>query len=213
MGATRRARLSSSTLTLESPMCQIFPAACKSARAPIGILQRHPGIGRVQLVEIDSLQLQASQAPFASGAKMLGPTVPLPSFAPRSGQAPLGRDDDPLGIRIESVRNQLLADIRAIGVGGVDQRDAQLDDALEHAPRLPRLKRLTPDARPAKPHRAKSEATDRHVIAEDDGAAVRFGQRPLSAHEPWFSGTSVRSWLNRGYAQSRRPQRKRNWST
>jgi hypothetical protein len=73
------------------------------------VLHRHRGIDRVQLVEIDPLELEASQARLARFTQMLRMAICRPFVTRRSRDAALRRDHEPWWIRMQSGRDQLLA--------------------------------------------------------------------------------------------------------
>lgn len=96
--------------------------------------------------------------------------------------------DDLLGIRVKRFRDETLVDLRSVSVGRVDQRNAELKNALEHTLCLRGIGRLAPDARTAEPHGAEAKPMHGHVAADNDGAAETvgacfvIGHRRLSAH-------------------------------
>ena len=58
-----------------------------------------------------------------------------------------------------------------VGVGGVDEGDAELDGAAQHADALVAVGRRAPDARAGELHGAVAEAVDGQVAAQGHGAA------------------------------------------
>ncbi len=130
------------------------------------VLEGHVRVDPVELVEIDALELEAAQAPLAGFPQVLRPAVGLPLARPGADQAALGGDHQPLRVRMEGLGDELLGDLRAVGVGGVDEVDAQLDGAAQHAPRLLLVVRRPPDAFAGQPHRAEAHAVDLQVAAQ-----------------------------------------------
>ena len=63
------------------------------------------------------------------------------------------------------------ADLGAVGVGGVDEIDAQLDRAAQDGDRLAVVGRLAPDAVAGDLHRAEAEPVDGKIAADREGAA------------------------------------------
>src|SRR5262249_40892176 len=63
------------------------------------LVKRHLRIGRMQLIDIDTLQLQPSQACLAGGAQMLRSAVVFPGLTPRTPEPAFGRDDQAFRIR------------------------------------------------------------------------------------------------------------------
>src|SRR3954453_10947145 len=137
------------------------------------LLDRHVRVDGVQLVEIDPLQAEPPQAALAALAQPLGAAVAVP--APRSGthEAALRRDHEAVRIRMERLRDQLLADVGAVGVGGVDQRDAALDDAAQKRPGGGRVGRRPPHAVSRDAHGAEAEPAHLEVAAEPEGRLHR----------------------------------------
>ena len=70
---------------------------------------------------------------------------------------------------MERLGDQVLADLGTVGVRGVDQVDAELDDAPEEALGLLRILRRAPDALPCDAHGAEAEAVDLEVTADGEG--------------------------------------------
>jgi hypothetical protein len=83
----------------------------------------------VELVEIDAVQLQAAQAAVAALLQALGPRVARPLAGTGPAKAALGGDHEAVPIRMERLRDQVLAHLRPVRVCGVDQVDAELDNA------------------------------------------------------------------------------------
>ena len=101
---------------------------------------------------------------------MLRAAVPGPGLAPRPDQPALGGDDQTLGVGVKGVGDEPLVDFRPIGVRGVDEGDAEFDDPVQHLPRAFGIARLTPNPRPAQPHRPIAEPADDHVAADGQRA-------------------------------------------
>ena len=83
---------------------------------------------------------------------------------------------------MESFRDDLLADIGPVGVGGVDEVDAEFDRAPEDAFRFRAVFGFAPDAFTCEAHGAESEAVDRGLAAEGEGAAGLCGDGGCGAH-------------------------------
>ena len=108
------------------------------------LLGRHLGVDAVELEEVDGLDPEASQAHLALLAQVLGPAHRQPLARPLPGEPGLGGDDQALGIGVEGLEDDVLADLGTVGVGGVDEVDAQLDGPAQHG-------RRTRPGRPARP--------------------------------------------------------------
>ena len=71
---------------------------------------------------------------------------------------------------------QLLGDLGTVGVGGVEERDAELDRATEHEDRLAVVAGRTPHALPGELHGAVAEADDGEVAADVEGPGRAGGE-------------------------------------
>src|SRR2546427_8315272 len=63
----------------------------------------------MQLIQIDSLQLQASETPLTSGPQMLGATAHLPPIGSRAQESGLGGDDEVVRIWMKRLRDEPFA--------------------------------------------------------------------------------------------------------
>ena len=81
--------------------------------------------------------------------------------------------DEPVRIRVQRLADQFLGDVRAVGVRGVDEVDAELDEAAQHADAFVGVGRRAPDALARQAHRAESEAVDGEVAADGEGGHVQ----------------------------------------
>jgi hypothetical protein len=89
---------------------------------------------------------------------MLRSTVLFPGLTLRSPEPAFGRDDQALRIRVERFGNEPLVDLRTVGVGGIDEGDAELDSTHQHALSTRTIERFTPYTRAAHAHGAEPEA-------------------------------------------------------
>ena len=134
------------------------------------VLERHLRVGPVELVERDLLEPEALQAAVARVAQVLGAPVRRPPVRAGPLEPALGRDHEILGVRRERLGDERLADIRTVGVGGVDEVHAALDRAPEHRLRGVPVRGLAPDPCPGDAHRAEAEPVDGEVTADIDRA-------------------------------------------
>ena len=93
------------------------------------VLQRYRGVGPVELVERDLLELEPPQASLAGLDQVVRPAVLRPLPGTGALEAALGRDHEIIRVRRQRLADELLADVRTVGVGGVDEVDAELDRA------------------------------------------------------------------------------------
>src|SRR5215831_9612836 len=99
----------------------------------------------MELVQVDTRELQPLEAALARLAQVLRPSVRDPLRRRRTQQPALGRDDEAARIRREALGDQPLTDFGAVRIGGIDEIDAELDRAAKYAASLRRILRLTPD--------------------------------------------------------------------
>ena len=111
------------------------------------VLQRHRGVGPVELVQRDLFELEPSQASLAGLDQVVRPAVLRPLPGTGALEAALGRDHEIIRVRRQRLADELLADVRTVGVGGVDEVDAELDRAPQHRLRLVAVGGLAPDSR------------------------------------------------------------------
>ena len=93
-------------------------------------------VGPVELIERDLVHLQAAEAALAGFAQVLGSAVGLPPARAGSGQTALGGDDQVVGVGMQRLGEQVLADVGSVGVGGVDEVHAELDYPAQRGDRL-----------------------------------------------------------------------------
>ena len=95
------------------------------------LFDRDLRVDAMKLPEIDALQLQRAQAEFDLLPKVLGPANRKPLSGSLPGESALGRDDHSLRVGRKRLSDQLLADLRAVGVRGVDEVDAKFHRAAK----------------------------------------------------------------------------------
>ena len=83
----------------------------------------------MKLVERDLLKPQPPQASLADRDQVLWPAVGRPLSRTGALEAALGGDHKIIWVRVERIADQLLADVGPVGVGGVDEVDAEFDRA------------------------------------------------------------------------------------
>ena len=76
---------------------------------------------------------------------------------------------------MQRLADQFLGDVRAVGVGGVDEVDAELDGAAQHADAFVVVVRRAPDTLAGQAHGAESEAVDREVAADAERSRCLSG--------------------------------------
>ncbi len=137
------------------------------------VLDAHARIGCVELIQIDALDAQPLQARLPRLAQMRRAAASFPLIAPRADQPALRRDDEAVRVRMQRFGYETLIDVRSVGVGRIDEVDAQLQRSQQHAACGLAILRLAPDARAGQPHRTEAEAIHVQVAAESQGAGGR----------------------------------------
>ena len=89
------------------------------------------GVDAVELPEVDALEFEAAQAHLDLLDEVLRAADGEPFVWALAGEAGFGGDDDTFGIGGEGFADELLADLGAVGVCGVDEVDAELDCAAQ----------------------------------------------------------------------------------
>ncbi len=85
----------------------------------------------VELIDVDALEAEAFEAAFESLDQMFGTGVVGPLARTRPLPTALGGNDESRGIWIEGFSNQFFGNGGAVGVGGIDEIDAQFDGAAQ----------------------------------------------------------------------------------
>jgi hypothetical protein len=89
---------------------------------------------------------------------------------------------------VQGLLDEVLGDVGAVGVGGVDEGDAQVDGATQDADRLVVVLRRAPDALTGDAHGAVAEAVD-GLATEVDGSAGGDGHGFLLEFSGGFPST------------------------
>src|SRR5262245_16217103 len=125
---------------------------------------------------------------------MLGAPIGGPAGA-RSGpsQAAFGGDQQVLGIWIEGLGDQLLADVRPVGIRGIDQVDAELECPSQQRDCLVVVCRRAPDAGTGDPHGSEAEPAHGAIADRDRAGILVSDRRHPAASKASFSSWSARS--------------------
>src|ERR1700722_16815832 len=111
----------------------------------------------MQLPQIDDLDAEPPAARMSLLDQIFGTAKRSPEVRSRSREPALGRDMD-LAIGRERFSDQLLGKIGAIGIGGVDEIDANVRQPTQRLQNLSAIRRRTPDPFAHDAHRAKAKA-------------------------------------------------------
>ena len=126
----------------------------------------------MQLIEIDPVEAQPPQAPFARRLQMFRPSVFNPLVRARPLEATLRRDDDAFRIGIQSLSNDSLADIGAACESAVSMKLTPSSTA-RLTTRMASLRSggFAPDSLAGEPHRTQSEPSHEEIVADQQFAA------------------------------------------
>ena len=123
----------------------------------------------MELVEVNALEPETAQAAFALFPQVLGAAVRVPLAGAWAYQPALGGDDEVVGVRVEGLGDEVLADLGAVGVRRVDEVDAELDGPAQDGDGSVVVFGRSPDAGAGDAHGSEAEASHR-AVAECDGA-------------------------------------------
>ena len=132
-------------------------------------------VNPVQLPKADLLKLQPSEAHEHALPKIFGPPHRRPDARTGAGEPAFGGDEHVL-VGGQRLGDEILAHERTIAVGGVDEVDAQIRQALQQLHRLGGILRLTPDSLSRDAHRAESQAIDLDLAADAELSGRGGGQ-------------------------------------
>jgi hypothetical protein len=145
-----------------------------SSSAQIGkrtdrLVQRDTPVEGVKLIEVNPLEPEPAEAPFTRRAELLGaasgPVLPRP-LADRPA---LRRDCDTFRVRVQRLRDQLLAYIRPIRVCGIEQLDAKVNCSTQELARRSGIPRCPPTTRTGERHPSVAHAPHAEVGPDREG--------------------------------------------
>ena len=152
----------------DMPDLALFLHLFQSAKA---FFQRCSRIDPVQLVKIDAFQLQPSQAHLHTLYQIPGTPHILGLRRPLPRDSAFGGDHQSSGIRRQRLANQPLRNLWPVGVGGVDQRDAQFHGSQQYALGFGGVGWLAPCAIAHQPHGSIAEPMNVEIAANQEFAA------------------------------------------
>ena len=85
----------------------------------------------MELIDGDAVKTETLEAAFDGFAEMIGAGVVYPLAGADALPSALGSDDEVGGVGREGFGDEFFRDIGAVGVGGVDEVDAEFDGAAE----------------------------------------------------------------------------------
>ena len=157
-------------------MCRIFPCFLHALERAKRFFERRARIDSVQLVEIDALELEAAQAHLDTLNEIAGAAHVLGFCGALARDAALGGDDDAGRVGRESFADEALGDFGAVGIGGVDESDAEFDGAAQHAAALGFVGGLAPCSVAYQAHGSVAETMDGQIAADEECAAHGGGR-------------------------------------
>src|SRR5258705_1290457 len=98
-----------------------------------------------------------------------------PLIRPRPLEATLRGNDDALRIRIQSLSNEALADVRTIRIRRVKEIDSEFRCAPHDANGLTPIRGFAPDSLAGEPHRTQSEPSNEEIVGNQQFAIVAGG--------------------------------------
>ena len=144
-------------------------------------LDGHFGIDAMQLPQGQGFQLQTAQAHFDLLLQVFGASDREPLVRTLAGEPGFGGDNEAFRVGSKRFTDQAFAHFWSIGVGGVDEVDAQFHGAAEHLAAGVGIFGLAPDAGSRDAHGAKTKPVDGEVAAEGEGVCMfhhTFGMTP-----------------------------------
>src|SRR4030095_7636663 len=112
---------------------------------------RYFAIDSMQLINIDSFELQSLQTLVHALRQIFWSTIRYPIARPRSGETALGRNHQIFWIWMQRFRNQQLARLGAVGVGRINQIPTELDHAPQNLLRVLAIRWPPPNSRAGDP--------------------------------------------------------------
>jgi len=119
----------------------------------------------VLVVEVDHLDPEPREGAFAAGPDVLGPSVHAEEGAVGSAHVPeLRREDDLAPPAADRLADEDLVRVRAVHVGRVEERDAEVERAVD---RRDRLGVVAPRVELRHPHAAEPKGGDDEALRSE----------------------------------------------
>jgi hypothetical protein len=141
----------------------------------IGLVERDPVVHAVQLVQVDAVGAQPVQRRVDAGPDVLGRPV-AGHGAVAHHEADLGREEGLVAPTLERPADELLVGEGSVDVGGVDQRDTQIEGPPDHPHGLV-VVALGGAVGPGHAHAAQADRADFGAVQ-----AQSTGGEPLFTH-------------------------------
>jgi len=135
------------------------------------VLDRGVGVDPVQVVQVDVVDAEPIKRTVDGPVDVLRPTVHLTVALPAEGDAALGREDHLVPPVRDRAADDPLVLTEAIDVGGVDQRDAEFERAVDRGDRLGLVHRAVntarlPTVRAAHAHTAQALGRHDQIVTQ-----------------------------------------------
>ena len=125
----------------------------------------------MELVKIDALQFEPPQTHLDTLDEITGAAHVLGLGRTLAGNAALGRDHDARRIGRQGLADQALGNLRAVGVGCVDQGHAQFNSTAQDAASLGGIGRFAPRTFAHQAHGSVTQTVNGHIAADEKCAA------------------------------------------
>ena len=149
----------------------LHPPQCSQA-----LFERGARVDPMQLVEVDAVEFEPAKAHLHALDQVAGAAHDLGFGRSLAGDSAFGGDNQAGGVGVKRLGDQALGNLRAVGVGGVDEVHAQLDGAAEDAVGFGGVGGLAPGAISHQAHGAVAETVNRQVAADKESAAGGCGE-------------------------------------
>ncbi len=136
------------------------------------LVARHFRVDAVKLPKIDALDAKIAQALLRLLDQIFGTPDRNPLIRTVRVNPPLVAMCTDC-VRMQRFADELFGNVGAVGIGGVDEIDAEFRHAPERAQRLRAIGRLAPDTLADDAHRAESQAVDGKLVAELERSGFR----------------------------------------
>ena len=132
-GCTAWARRIVSAAASDMPKCLTLPAVDQVLDRAGDLLDRHVGVDPVLVVQVDHVEPEPAQRALDGAGDVLGAQHPAARLALDRVDVlgELGGDHDLVGVRGERLTDELLVGVRPVDLGGVEERDAEVDGTVE----------------------------------------------------------------------------------
>ena len=120
----------------------------------------------MQLPQADPVDAELPPAADRLLAQILGTAVGNPDIGTAARQPALRRNQVDASIRVQRFVDELLGDVGAVGIGGVDEIDPEPGKPLQGPGGLGPVHRWAPDTRTGDAHGSETESIDLDITAD-----------------------------------------------